>query len=43
MVEDQGWESGLLGNWTLYYQTAEAQEGRNAFIEKRKPEFRKKG
>jgi len=25
----------------LYYQTAEAQEGRNAFIEKRKPEFRK--
>ena len=26
----------------LYYQTPEAQEGRNAFIEKRKPEFRKK-
>lgn len=25
----------------LYYQTAEAQEGRNAFIEKRKPDFRK--
>ena len=25
----------------LYYQTAEAQEGRNAFVEKRKPEFRK--
>ena len=25
----------------LYYGTAEAQEGRNAFIEKRKPEFRK--
>jgi 2-ketocyclohexanecarboxyl-CoA hydrolase len=25
----------------LYYQTPEAQEGRNAFIEKRKPEFRK--
>jgi naphthoate synthase len=26
----------------LYYQTPEAQEGRTAFIEKRKPEFRKK-
>ena len=26
----------------LYYQTPEAQEGRNAFIEKRKPEFRRK-
>jgi naphthoate synthase len=26
----------------LYYQTPEALEGRNAFIEKRKPEFRKK-
>ncbi len=26
----------------LYYQTPEAQEGRNAFVEKRKPEFRKK-
>jgi naphthoate synthase len=25
----------------LYYQTPEAQEGRNAFVEKRKPEFRK--
>lgn len=25
----------------LYYQTAEAQEGRNAFVEKRKPDFRK--
>jgi 2-ketocyclohexanecarboxyl-CoA hydrolase len=24
----------------LYYQTAEAQEGRNAFVEKRKPDFR---
>jgi naphthoate synthase len=24
----------------LYYQTAEAQEGRNAFIEKRQPDFR---
>jgi len=22
-VEDQGWESGSLGNWTLYYQTAD--------------------
>ncbi|HXQ22228.1 MAG TPA: 1,4-dihydroxy-2-naphthoyl-CoA synthase [Candidatus Acidoferrales bacterium] len=26
----------------LYYQTPEALEGRNAFVEKRKPEFRKK-
>jgi len=26
----------------LYYQTPEAQEGRNAFVEKRKPEFRKR-
>jgi 2-ketocyclohexanecarboxyl-CoA hydrolase len=25
----------------LYYQTPEAQEGRNAFIEKRKPDFRR--
>ena len=25
----------------LYYQTAEAQEGRNAFVEKRQPDFRK--
>ncbi len=25
----------------LYYHTAEAQEGRNAFVEKRKPDFRK--
>ena len=23
MVEDQGWESGVLGNWTLYYQSAD--------------------
>ena len=23
----------------LFYQTAEAQEGRNAFVEKRKPDF----
>ena len=26
----------------LYYQSAEAEEGRQAFVEKRKPEFRKK-
>jgi naphthoate synthase len=25
----------------LFYQTPEAQEGRNAFIEKRKPDFKK--
>lgn len=32
----------LAGNATLlYYFTAEAQEGRNAFIEKRKPDFKK--
>jgi hypothetical protein len=23
VVEDQGWESGLLGNWTLYYWAAD--------------------
>jgi len=26
----------------LYYQTDEAMEGRNAFLEKRAPNFRKK-
>ncbi len=26
----------------LYYQTAEAEEGRLAFVEKRPPQFRKK-
>ena len=32
----------LAGNATLlYYMTAEAQEGRNAFVEKRKPDFSK--
>jgi naphthoate synthase len=32
----------LAGNATLlYYFTGEAQEGRNAFIEKRDPDFRK--
>lgn len=32
----------LAGNATLlYYFTAEAQEGRNAFVEKRKPDFQK--
>ena len=30
-----------FGALELYYQTAEAQEGRNAFVEKRKPDFRK--
>jgi naphthoate synthase len=34
--------SELAGNATLlYYLSAEGQEGRNAFIEKRKPDFRK--
>jgi naphthoate synthase len=32
----------LAGNATLlYYMSEEAQEGRNAFVEKRKPDFRK--
>jgi naphthoate synthase len=32
----------LAGNATLlYYMTEEAQEGRNAFVQKRKPNFRK--
>jgi naphthoate synthase len=32
----------LAGNATmLYYMTEEAQEGRNAFVQKRKPNFGK--
>jgi naphthoate synthase len=32
----------LAGNATLlYYMTEEAQEGRDAFVQKRKPNFRK--
>jgi len=32
----------LAGNATLlFYQTAEGQEGRDAFLEKRKPDFKK--
>jgi len=32
----------LAGNATLlYYMSEEAQEGRNAFVEKRKPGFKK--
>ena len=32
----------LAGNTTmLYYMTEEGQEGRNAFVEKRKPDFSK--
>ena len=32
----------LAGNATLlYYMTEEAQEGKNAFLEKRKPDFKK--
>ncbi|NCC59234.1 MAG: 1,4-dihydroxy-2-naphthoyl-CoA synthase, partial [Synergistales bacterium] len=32
----------LAGNATmLYYMTEEAQEGKNAFLEKRKPDFQK--
>jgi naphthoate synthase len=32
----------LAGNATLlYYMSAEAQEGRNAYVERRKPDFNK--
>ena len=32
----------LAGNATLlYYMSAEAQEGRDAFVQKRKPDFKK--
>jgi naphthoate synthase len=32
----------LAGNATmLYYMSEEGQEGRNAFVEKRKPDFNK--
>ena len=32
----------LAGNATLlYYMSAEAQEGRNAYVERRKPDFKK--
>ena len=32
----------LAGNATLlYYMTEEAQEGRNAYVERRKPDFKK--
>lgn len=32
----------LAGNATmLYYMTEEAHEGKNAFLEKRKPDFKK--
>ena len=32
----------LAGNATLlFYMTEEGQEGKNAFLEKRKPDFRK--
>jgi len=30
-----------LGSVAMFYQTEEAMEGRNAFIEKRPPDFRK--
>ncbi len=33
---------GMVGGLSLYYGTDEAVEGKNAFLEKRKPEFRKK-
>ena len=41
-VDGQTGLQELAGNATLlYYMTEEAQEGRNAFNEKRKPDFRK--
>ena len=41
-VDGQAGIQELAGNATLlFYQTEEAQEGRNAFVEKREPEFNK--
>jgi naphthoate synthase len=41
-VDGQTGLQELAGNATmLFYQTAEGQEGRNAFLEKRKPDFKK--
>jgi len=41
-VDGQAGIQELAGNATmLFYQTEEAQEGRNAFVEKRDPEFNK--
>lgn len=41
-VDGQAGLQELAGNATLlYYMTEEAQEGRDAFVEKRKPNFRK--
>ena len=41
-VDGQAGLQELAGNATLlFYQTEEGQEGRNAFVEKRPPEFRK--
>jgi naphthoate synthase len=41
-VDGQTGLQELAGNATLlYYMSAEAQEGRNAFVERRKPDFKK--
>ncbi|MDX1566978.1 MAG: 1,4-dihydroxy-2-naphthoyl-CoA synthase, partial [Longimicrobiales bacterium] len=41
-VDGQTGLQQLAGNATLlFYQTEEGQEGRNAFVEKREPNFRK--
>ncbi|MFP3947486.1 MAG: enoyl-CoA hydratase-related protein, partial [Longimicrobiales bacterium] len=41
-VDGQTGLQQLAGNATLlFYQTEEGQEGRNAFVEKREPDFRK--
>ena len=41
-VDGQTGLQELAGNATmLFYQTDEGQEGRNAFLEKRKPDFKK--
>ena len=41
-VDGQTGLQELAGNATmLFYQTAEGQEGRNAYLEKRTPDFKK--
>jgi len=41
-LDGQAGVQELAGNATLlYYMSEEAQEGRNAFIERRKPNFKK--
>jgi naphthoate synthase len=43
-LTDDGGTTGFAGEATrLAYMTEEATEGRNAFLEKRKPNFEKNG